>query len=190
MRTKGNDRSLNPTGYHFSLSFFSLLLAPAFLSACASGSRIREATLAPAFSLKDGQGKIVHLSDFRGRPVLLDFWATWCDSCRQSIPLYENIQRKHAKQGLAVIGICEGGHVEAIRRFALRRKISYPVLLDSADEAEQAYDIYSIPTTILVGPDGRILKRWDGFDDNTAAEILARIESLLEPRRRVRAGAD
>src|ERR1700733_9113940 len=84
--------------------FFVLTLAVLLMTACSS-SRHSQVVAAPNFELKDLSGNIVRLESFRGHPVLLDFWATWCGPCRMSIPMVEDFYTRHKGEGLVVLGM-------------------------------------------------------------------------------------
>jgi thiol-disulfide isomerase/thioredoxin len=117
------------------------------------------------FALKDLGGKLRRLSDLRGHPVIVDFWATWCGPCRRQIPELESIHRRYQSRGLVVIGVaCDtirGDGVKAIAPFVKEMRIQYPILL--ADDAlVDRLDLDYIPTTLFVGRDGRVVSRVKG----------------------------
>jgi peroxiredoxin len=117
---------------------------------------------APGFTLKDANGKTVRLQDYRGKIVLLDFWATWCHGCKQEIPWFAEFHRKYGDQGLAVIGVSmddEGWKVVA--PFVKSAGISYQIVL--GDQATgKKYAIVSMPDTFLIDREGRIAASYKG----------------------------
>ena len=124
-----------------------------------SGASVRpdkERHRAPDFALKDGDGKVVHLSDYRGKVVLLDFWATWCGPCKIEIPWFVEFQKAH-REGFAVLGVSmddEGW--EVVKPYLAKAKINYRVMIGN-DQTSQAYGgIDALPTTFLIDREGRI----------------------------------
>ena len=112
---------------------------------------------APNFSLRDPDGKTVQLSDYRGKVVLLNFWATWCGPCKVEIPWFIDFERAHKAQGFAVVGISmdEDGW-EAVKPFISEAGINYRVLLGN-DSISQLYGgVDSLPTTFIIDRDGKI----------------------------------
>lgn len=133
---------------------------------------------APDFALKDADGKNVKLSDYRGKVVLLNFWATWCGPCQLEIPWFIDFQKQYQSQGLEIIGVSmddEGWPV--IKPFVASHKMNYRVLLGN-DSVTQLYGgIDSLPTTFLIDRQGRVAKVHVGLAGRN--EYLDEIKSLL-----------
>jgi thiol-disulfide isomerase/thioredoxin len=148
------------------LVLFTLTLATAFLGC----SRL-SADVPPAWTLKDLHGKTVSLSDFKGKVVVLDIWATWCPPCRDEIPHFIELQDKYKDKGVTVVGMSvDSTGPEAVAKFAHDNKMNYPIVM--ADEATAtAYGAdQGIPLTIVIGKDGQVIGRHMGLTDKETFE--------------------
>ena len=135
-------------------------------------------TAAPAFTLTDAAGKPVRLADFRGKVVLLNFWATWCPPCRREIPWFMEFQRKHEEAGLVVLGISmdEEGWT-AVRPFLETMPVNYRMLLGNGAVAREFGGVNSLPSTFLIDRAGRVADSYTGLADRAAMED--RLRALL-----------
>ena len=115
---------------------------------------------APSFSLEDRDGRRVSLSDLRGQPVLLDFWATWCGPCRRSMPALEQLYRKYKAQGLQVVGINIEGRGKVQLDYLAAGGYTFPVLFSSGNwesPVARSYGVSSIPRSFLIDGQGNIV---------------------------------
>jgi cytochrome c biogenesis protein CcmG/thiol:disulfide interchange protein DsbE len=144
---------------------------------------------APDFELRDGSGKLVKLSDYRGKVVLLDFWATWCGPCNIEIPWFEEFERKYKDRGFEVLGVSmDDDGWKAITPFAAEKKINYRIVLGNDKTADQYGSVEALPTTFVIDRNGRIAKTFVGLSDKKEFQDV--IEKLLEaPAGSVNAGA-
>ena len=118
------------------------------------------------FELQDLDGNPMRLSQFRGHPVIVDFWATWCPPCRKQIPELKDLYaRYHKSKGLEIIGVAcdtiQGDGVRDIGPFVRKFKINYPVLVAS-EPVVNSLGVEAIPTTLFIGPDGRLVQKVRG----------------------------
>ena len=135
---------------------------------------------APAWQLQDVDGKTVRSSDFKGKVVILDFWATWCGPCRMELPGFVELQKKYEKQGLAVIGVSvDQISPGEVKKFAQKSGVNYPVVLADARATQDFGGIEAIPTTFVIDREGRIAKQHQGFTEKE--EFEKEIKSLLTP---------
>jgi len=129
----------------------------------AQKSELKPATL--NFSFRDVNGKKVSLSDFKGKVIILDFWATWCVPCKAEIPGFIDLQKKYGAQGLQIIGLSVDDPPTTAKTYVEQMKMNYPVLLaEGKEEILKAYDpIPSIPVSIIIDRHGRIVTRHLGI---------------------------
>ncbi len=128
---------------------------------------------APQFSLTDIFGHKLSLSEYRGKVVLLDFWATWCGPCRMEIPGFVKLQARYGSQGFQVIGISMDDDVQPVLAFYKQFDLNYRVAMGNERLGELYGGIIGLPTTFLIGRDGRIYDKVPGAvdDDRFATEI-------------------
>jgi peroxiredoxin len=117
------------------------------------------------FTFKDIHGKPFALSDYRGKVVLLDFWATWCPPCRKEIPGLIELYSAYKSRGLVVIGISMDESSSDVKRFAKQIKMNYPILMGAGreDDLGHAFGPLPLPTAFIIDRDGRICHKHDGF---------------------------
>ena len=117
------------------------------------------------FTFKDVDNRKVSLSDFKGKVILLDFWATWCVPCKAEIPGFIDLQKKYGARGLQIIGLSVDDPARTAKKYADDMKMNYPVLLaEGTEEILKAYDpIPSIPVSVVIGRDGSICSKHVGI---------------------------
>lgn len=132
--------------------------------------------LAPEFALEDAAGKTVSLKNYRGKVVLLDFWATWCTGCKKEIPWFAEFDRTYAKQGFAVVGVSlDGDGWKVLRPFLADGHVPYEVVLGN-DATAKLYGIETMPDTFLIDREGRLAAAYRGGlvdRDNIDANVKA-----------------
>ncbi len=129
---------------------------------------------APDFMLKDVNGKDVRLSDFRGKIVILNFWATWCGPCRKEMPDFIELQNQYAKDGLQFVGIALDQEGAAkVKPFVEKNKIGYPILIGNNDIADKYGGMNAIPVTFLIDRKGMIRGHYIGMRQKSDLESMA-----------------
>jgi thiol-disulfide isomerase/thioredoxin len=124
----------------------------------------QDAPKAPSLSLRDLRGRTVRLSDYRGKVVLVNFWATWCPPCRAEVPDLIRWQREYKGRGLQVVGITyPPTNVREVRRFIRRFRVSYPVLLGARETKTIFIEGETLPVTIVLDRQGNIRERIEGI---------------------------
>ena len=132
---------------------------------------------APDFTLKDLSGKHVTLSDYRGRIVIIDFWATWCGPCIQSMPMIDRVANRHSK-AVKVLSVNQQERSEKVAEFARTKLSKAPhILLDEVGEVSRAYRVYGIPMIFVIDKEGVVRQRLTGFRPDL--ELL--LERILDP---------
>ena len=141
------------------------------------GADARPANL--SFTLKDVAGRDVTLSTFRGKVILLDFWATWCEPCKVEIPAFVNFQTQYGKDGLQVVGISVDDTPAQLEPYIAKMQMNYPVLQGKDhDEVQQAFGATVVyPVTVVIARDGRICAVHAGFASKEVFE--QEIKALL-----------
>jgi cytochrome c biogenesis protein CcmG/thiol:disulfide interchange protein DsbE len=134
---------------------------------------------APNFSLKDADGNAVNLSDYRGKVVLVNFWATWCGPCEAEIPWFIEFEKKYKDQGFAVLGVSmDDDGWKSVRPYVASHKINYRIVIGSEVVSQQFGEIDSLPTSFVLDRAGRIASNHIGLVDkvNYQNEIVKLLE--------------
>jgi peroxiredoxin len=132
---------------------------------------------APDFALQDADGKTIRLSEYKGKVVLLDFWATWCGPCKIEIPWFMEFQRKYKDRGFTVIGVSMDDGWQVVKPFVEEFKMNYPVVLGDDETAAKFGNVEVLPTTFIIDKEGRIVEMHKGLVSKD--EMEKRILDLL-----------
>ena len=162
----------------------SRLIAPFVLLLALTGVALGWRTLvparpphntAPAFSVRTFDGRTLRFGALRGRPVILDFWATWCAPCRASMPHLSTMQTRFSTRGLVILGLSvDDVNPQVVRSFAQRLRVRFPVAMASERMLDDYGPIRSIPTTIFIDRRGHIVRRVVGYVDEETLEGFIR----------------
>jgi cytochrome c biogenesis protein CcmG/thiol:disulfide interchange protein DsbE len=136
---------------------------------------------APDFTLSDPKGAPIRLSDYKGKVVLLDFWATWCHGCQTEIPWYMEFQEKYKGQGLSVIGVAmDDDGWKSVKPFSDEKKINYMIVVGNESMAKE-YGVSALPVTLLIDREGKIAALHAGMVDKESFE--KEVRTLLQPEK-------
>jgi peroxiredoxin len=126
---------------------------------------------APDFSLQSLDGKAVRLADFRGKAVLLNFWATWCQPCKIEMPWFEEMQKQYGPQGLQVVGIAmDDAGKEEISKFVKQMGVNYPILIGTESVGDAYGGVQFLPSTFFINRDGKMVDRIFGLKSRSEIE--------------------
>lgn len=167
-----------------SLAVLLLLLCMPLLPACQQKKTSVPAVPgnpAPAFTLKDPDGNVKRLSEYAGRVIVLDFWATWCGPCKEAVGEFKELHKRYADRGVIIIGISvdKGSDAPAkVKEFAREHGIPYQLLVDDGS-AYKSYGIARIPATFILDRSHIIKTTYPGFQPGIGGQIALEIEKLL-----------
>jgi len=134
---------------------------------------------APDFTLEDVSGKKVVLSSFKGSPVLLNFWATWCPYCRKEREHLNALYTDYKDKGLIILSVSTDSSVTRLREFLKKTPVDFIVLSDSNRMAASSYSVNGLPTSYLISPDGVIGHKFTGFREWSSPAMRKLIDQLL-----------
>jgi peroxiredoxin len=175
--------------FYLRIPFVPLLVA--FLALAASGQAQKPGpkspsstplSVAPDFALQSIYGETVRLSDFRGKVVLLYFWATWCSPCKIEMPWFVELQNQYGPQGLQVVGISldEDASSADVAEFADSVRANYPILMGNETVSKAYGGVPALPMAFFIGRDGKVVEKIVGLKGKT--EIEDAIKRALNPR--------
>jgi len=135
------------------------------------GRSINANSGAPDFTLKNQHGEKISLSDYRGKVVILNFWATWCPPCKAEVPGFVEMYNEHKDDGLVILGVSlDRDGWRSVAPFIRNHEVSYPVVIGNRDVAEAYGNIQSIPTTFVLDKQGKIQRKYVGLRDEKVFE--------------------
>ena len=131
--------------------------------------------MAPDFVLQDTEGNTHRLSDYRGKPVIINFWTTWCPPCREELPSMNRAWHLLEKEGIAMLALNMGEDEDAIFIFSADYPTDFPILMDQSGEVIEQWPVKGLPTTYVIAPDGTFAYRAIGsreWDDKVLLDAI------------------
>ena len=160
----------------FAISHFTLALSIGAFAMSAGAIEVGQ--VAPDFELP-GKASPVRLSDSKGKAVYLDFWASWCGPCKQSFPWMGEMQAKYKAQGLRVVAVNLDQKPADAQAFLKETPAAFDVAFDTSGKTPKAYAIQGMPTSVLIGADGRVISMHSGFKPEQRGELETQIRRAL-----------
>jgi len=180
MTAQANVRTADPegglsTGVMAALAAIVLLVAALFPRFSVATSPL-VGKPAPGFALEvvhNGEaGARLDLASLQGKPVILDFWATWCGPCRMEAPILDRVAHRYKDRGLVVVGVNTADAPGRAGPFAAKLNLSYPIVFDATKDVGDAYGVESLPTLVVIGRDGQVKAVRTGLVDEASLEAL------------------
>ena len=158
------------------LAFALLLTLPLAVVAAEAGKA------APEFQLPNLKQESVKLSEYKGKVVYLDFWASWCGPCKKTFPWLNELQKKYGKDGFEVVGVNVDAKKADADKFLVSTPAEFTVLFDPAGATPTAYEVQGMPSSFIIDRAGKVHLAHRGFKDGEAAELEAEIKKLLQAK--------
>lgn len=158
----------------------SIVVSAAVLAITASALALDPGARAPEIGMRDLQGNQVTMASLRGRVVVVDFWASWCEPCADSMPVYERLYAQYRERGLTIVGVSQDQRVDNARQFATRHHLSFPVVFDEGHAVANRYRPARMPTAFVIDRTGIVRHVHAGFRSGDAAGLEAEVRALLD----------
>jgi thiol-disulfide isomerase/thioredoxin len=155
----------------------AVILVPLFRSGTSrpSGPAGLAGEAAPVFALRDDRGQSASLTQYRGKIVVMNLWASWCPPCRAEMPDLERLAKAFAGRGVVVVGVNQGESPQRAAEFAGSLGITFPIWIDDSQQYGRVYAALGLPTTVVIGRDGNVVRGFDG------ALTLDQMRSAVQP---------
>jgi thiol-disulfide isomerase/thioredoxin len=137
--------------------------------------------VAPSFQVVTTSGQKLSLANYRGSVLVIEFFATWCGGCKDSLPHLANLQKQFGGQGLHILGlnVGQGDTLEDVRKFVVKKKIGYPVAMANEDLVYDDYGIRMVPTLLVINKKGVLVEKLTGFNENIRKALETTVRKLV-----------
>jgi len=152
-------------GRHNQIAFFIIFLLAIIISGCKRDNKntnVNIGSYAPKFALTDLSKKTINLDDYKGKKVILNFWATWCPPCVNEMPLLQEVYNNRKGEGIEVIGINYNEDYERVKKFISEKGVVFTILIDSDLKVSMDYGVIGLPVTFFIDREGRIKEKFKG----------------------------
>ena len=164
----------------FKLCLYLSIACLLWPGAAAPASEIASGQAAPGFTLKSLGGKNLSLREFRGRVVMINFWATWCGPCRQEMPLLDQMHKRYSSLGFTLVGVNVDANSKDAEEWLSKTPVSFPVLFDRESKVSKLYDVSAMPSTVFIDRQGNVRYLHRGYKAGDEGEYLNQIRALLK----------
>ena len=152
-------------GRYNQIAFFIIFLLAIIISGCKrdnENTNVNIGSYAPKFALTDLSKKTINLDDYKGKKVILNFWATWCPPCVNEMPLLQEVYNNRKGEGIEVIGINYNEDYERVKKFISEKGVVFTILIDSDLKVSMDYGVIGLPVTFFIDREGRIKEKFKG----------------------------
>ena len=157
----------------------TLLVAALAFMPFSPAHAVKKGDTAPDFTLKSRSGKNLRLADFRGKVVMINFWATWCAPCRQELPHLNALYKKYKSKGFVLLGVNLDNDPAAARKMADEFKVSFPVLFDPEQKTGKLYRLKAMPSTVILNRSGKVRHVHLGYKPGYEKEYDKQVRRLV-----------
>ncbi len=133
----------------------------------------------PPVVMRDTTGAELDLRSLDGKVILVDFWASWCGPCRREMPFLQKLHERYARDGLVVVGVSIDKSTKKMNKFLRSTPVTFRIVHDPEVEVASKYELETVPSSYLIGRDGRIRSVHEGFEEDDAATLEAHVKRLL-----------
>lgn len=155
-----------------------ILIASACISSVAYAELMKGE--APNFTLKSLKGENIKLSEHRGEVIMLSFWATWCDKCKDGMPALNDIYLKYRDKGFTLLSINTDKEMNKVTKWLRGMQIAFPILIDDMHDVSKKYEVEDMPSTYILDRDGHLRYVHNGFPDGYQDEFQKQVRELME----------